>query len=56
MMNYRTVLRDFSPIEWGDFLMRFAINQRSYVLSFVEGQAQEQTLRNAVEALLKSGA
>ena len=23
MMNYRTVLRDFSPIEWGDFLMRF---------------------------------
>lgn len=32
MMNYRTVLRDFSPIEWGDFLMRFEINQRSYVL------------------------
>ena len=31
-MNYRTVLRDFSPIEWGDFLMRFEINQRSYVL------------------------
>ncbi len=32
MMNYRTVLRDFSPVEWGDFLMRFEINRRSYVL------------------------
>lgn len=32
MMNYRTVLRDYSPIEWGDFLMRFEINRRNYVL------------------------
>ena len=32
MMNYRTILSDFSPVEWGDFLIRFEINRRSYVL------------------------
>lgn len=51
------VLRSFHPEDaLGSAELEGDWHQRSYVLSFVEGQAQEQTLRNVVEALLKSGA
>lgn len=51
------VLRSFHPEEaLGSAELEGDWHQRSYVLSCVEGQAQEQTLRNVVEALLKSGA
>ena len=31
-MNYRTILNDYKPIEQGDFMLRYKINGRSYVL------------------------
>jgi DNA-binding transcriptional LysR family regulator len=47
------ILRGFHPeatLGWADIEGDW--HQRSYVLSFVEGQAQEQTLRNVVAQLL----
>ena len=31
-MNYRTILNDYKPIEQGDFMLRYKINGRGYVL------------------------
>lgn len=31
-MNYRTILNDYLPIEQGDFMLRYKINGRGYVL------------------------
>lgn len=31
-MNYRTILNDYQPIEQGDFMQKYKINGRSYVL------------------------
>ena len=50
------VLRSFHPEdELGAAELEGGWHQRSYVLSFVEGQAQEQTLRNVVGALRGAG-
>lgn len=50
------VLRSFHPEnDLGALEIAGDWHQRSYVLSYVEGQAQEQTLRNVVGALLGTG-